>query len=676
MRYWLYKDAKIIGPMSPREVLNVEGAGPHLLLCPEEMDGSHESDWKPAGEIPELADFFPERTPAVATALNAPESPSSPVGEFSSEELVGLPYFQSWDLMSGRPSRREEELDAQQRRTRELETKLAEFEAKISQYEKHQGEILDRLAEKDTLLGNREKEIQRLQKDIDLSRAQAAPKPGVIPSFSPPSREPTEKKLQIFEIPAAAAKSDVIPVFSPPPREPAEKTPQIFEIPAAISLPSTGYDPLFIQSFAPPTPLPTSVPSSPAVTPPPPMAAPSAAMSAAATPLPEPPSEGLEALAGASTPLPRPSVSSGYTPLSSGFQTPDPFSLPRTMIGTAGAPPNVPDFSWPPAGSTAQMEELAQFSAFAHGAPAQAAGAPPAPTMTAPSLPTPAATAPRRSGAKRLTLLAVIAAVGVTVGSLYLLKETKTTDIAPSGERTESTDGTQQPAAGFPSGPAAQQNPTSSPPASASPPLSAAPAPAPTDTSAGNSASPNSSVTGSASSGPSPETTPSAQTPETAASQNSKQESTNPAQVTDYSQEAIDLVKNYSLGGERGTIATWLQYSYPPGSQEKWSANPGDSAGTFMVQYQATQENSTAHKTESPVYVFQADVGRKSVKGFNRAAKELLAGAPSRKLVRKQVSKKKQRKHRALKPGEIPLLPLPSDAELPHTRHATVDEER
>src|ERR1700733_13896899 len=97
MRYWVYKDAQIIGPMTAEEVSAAEGAGPNLLLCPEGTDGSREADWKTLSEFPELAELVQRRSPEVATAVQNPALQTWPLQEFSPEELIGLPYFQFWE---------------------------------------------------------------------------------------------------------------------------------------------------------------------------------------------------------------------------------------------------------------------------------------------------------------------------------------------------------------------------------------------------------------------------------------------------------------------------------------------------------------------------------------------------------------------------------------------------
>ncbi|HAM35324.1 MAG TPA: hypothetical protein DEB40_11335 [Elusimicrobia bacterium] len=94
--------------------------------------------------------------------------------------------------------------------------------------------------------------------------------------------------------------------------------------------------------------------------------------------------------------------------------------------------------------------------------------------------------------------------------------------------------------------------------------------------------------------------------------------------IRDERPAAVDLVKNYPLDGDRGTVGQWLQYSFAanPGSAstERWNAGAVEES-TYLVQYEVQPPGR-----ESINYLFEADVSRKTVKGKNPAARELLAG--------------------------------------------------
>ncbi len=100
------------------------------------------------------------------------------------------------------------------------------------------------------------------------------------------------------------------------------------------------------------------------------------------------------------------------------------------------------------------------------------------------------------------------------------------------------------------------------------------------------------------------------------------------APVSPEAQAAIDLVNNYPLDGNRGTVAQWLQYSF--------TANPGDDN---KVEWTAVALNGASYEVTCQVvpgprssmtlpisYLFTADAVRQTVQGSNAAAKQLLVG--------------------------------------------------
>src|SRR6185436_6219435 len=97
MRYWVYKDSRIMGPLTTEELSHVEGASSELLLCPEGADGGRESDWRTAGEIPELAGVLPEPAQTAVGLLEAESGDFDdwPIHGLSAEEIDSLRQFPS-----------------------------------------------------------------------------------------------------------------------------------------------------------------------------------------------------------------------------------------------------------------------------------------------------------------------------------------------------------------------------------------------------------------------------------------------------------------------------------------------------------------------------------------------------------------------------------------------------
>ncbi len=98
--------------------------------------------------------------------------------------------------------------------------------------------------------------------------------------------------------------------------------------------------------------------------------------------------------------------------------------------------------------------------------------------------------------------------------------------------------------------------------------------------------------------------------------------------ISPEAQAAIDLVKNYPLDGNRGTVAQWLQYSFTanPGddNREEWTAG-ALSGSSYEVQYRVVPGPQSS-LPQSISYLFVADAQSQTVQGANAAAKQLLAG--------------------------------------------------
>ncbi len=129
---------------------------------------------------------------------------------------------------------------------------------------------------------------------------------------------------------------------------------------------------------------------------------------------------------------------------------------------------------------------------------------------------------------------------------------------------------------------------------------------------------------------------------------------------------AIEAVKDFPLDGDRGTVGRWLQYSYtasPGAGTEEWNAS-ATGENTVLVEYRLVP-GSTVGK--GALYLFEVD-GNGIVMGKNIEARQMLAGGPPPEApkARKKPVKKAAPKRRAVieEPQEVPLLPLPDSGEL------------
>ncbi|MBI5884147.1 MAG: hypothetical protein HZB91_13715 [Elusimicrobia bacterium] len=145
--------------------------------------------------------------------------------------------------------------------------------------------------------------------------------------------------------------------------------------------------------------------------------------------------------------------------------------------------------------------------------------------------------------------------------------------------------------------------------------------------------------------------------------------------MPDPGKDAVELAKAYPLGGGRGTILAWMQYSFPSspgdGSKEEWTAGAMDSS-TYFVQYKFTPGPGSAALRDPVQYLFEVSLAAKTVVGKNPAAKELLAGKaqPARKpaaskLGKPAAPKKKPKPAARPVPEEQPApQPLPNEEDL------------
>jgi hypothetical protein len=127
------------------------------------------------------------------------------------------------------------------------------------------------------------------------------------------------------------------------------------------------------------------------------------------------------------------------------------------------------------------------------------------------------------------------------------------------------------------------------------------------------------------------------------------------------------LVKNYPLYGDRGTVVQWLQYAFNAsageGSKEEWTAGALDKT-TYLVQYRFLPGRQTSIQ-EAISYLFEADTARKTVKGSNPAARELLGGALPSKPKRPRISIPQRQRLIPKKEKAEPRSPLkPASSEL------------
>ncbi|MBI4656511.1 MAG: hypothetical protein HY746_07185 [Elusimicrobia bacterium] len=125
--------------------------------------------------------------------------------------------------------------------------------------------------------------------------------------------------------------------------------------------------------------------------------------------------------------------------------------------------------------------------------------------------------------------------------------------------------------------------------------------------------------------------------------------------------KVLDIVKNYKLGGGRGTVSNWFGNSFLSGSQsgmnEEWTATILH-GNVFVVQYRLLRS-----KQDPLVYQFEVDIDKNTiVRGINNNAIELLDFPSTAPVVNKKSQEKAVKKPKPKKnTGQVPLLPLPDE---------------
>ncbi len=55
MRYFVYKDSRVVGPLSVDDIQGLGGVEADALVCAEDASGRRDEDWKTASEVAELS---------------------------------------------------------------------------------------------------------------------------------------------------------------------------------------------------------------------------------------------------------------------------------------------------------------------------------------------------------------------------------------------------------------------------------------------------------------------------------------------------------------------------------------------------------------------------------------------------------------------------------------------
>ncbi|MEK7857660.1 MAG: hypothetical protein AAB320_00840 [Elusimicrobiota bacterium] len=634
MRYWVYKDAQILGPWAREDLAQEGGLRGDTLVSAE--GGS--MDWRCAEEVSELSGLYVSYLPPSPQgpsvdyeygALERLQFETLGLESESSEWLAGIFDASGPKIQGAGLSLQAADLLVAQNRVRELTDQLELLTKRVAELEGAQPNewpaigkgtpflppdkpqlralgpaqrapgsaeppaypagapelpALPAIPEPKAAPGSPEPETE--SPGTEPARSESATRPGWLPAVSPP-----KKPLKFGATKSFRRAGDPESPSAPPPAAAQAPPAPDFSLPAA---PVLAPPPVPVSAPAPafqwdvPAPAPAGLPPAPAfsqpaptLSPPPPTEPPSM------PPLTAPP---MPSFGGGAVPTP-----AGLPPMTMSFSTGG-----AAASAPAGVSPFGPLTPSPDAGEASQPGPATK-EVLARLAKPQAA-------------PVTAAPAPRRSQKKFFIIVGLLVTGLIVAGGLFFFRNSKDIKTAVDMEGGEAPMGA-QPMEESP----IPKRPESEP---ATQPAPQAQAPAPP-----------------------PEAAPQDERP-----------------------AAVELVRGYPLYGERGTIGQWLQFSFTAdpanGNVEKWDAGAVE-ASTFLVQY--TVQPGGKAIGEAITYLFEADLARRTVRGKNPAAVELMAGGPAPKKTaprKKPARKRRAEAPAAVVPKQLPQLPLPSDSEL------------
>lgn len=111
--------------------------------------------------------------------------------------------------------------------------------------------------------------------------------------------------------------------------------------------------------------------------------------------------------------------------------------------------------------------------------------------------------------------------------------------------------------------------------------------------------------------------------------------------IADSSLAAIDFAKKQPAGKGKKGVAEWLRSSLVKrGDEEEWSAGAVE-ANIYLVSYRYFKGGRAA-KQEPLTYLFEVDLDKKTIKGRNPLAKELMGGAAPKPIVERPAKRVKK----------------------------------
>lgn len=378
MKYWVYRDTRILGPFGRDELARLDGIDPGTLVCPEADLGQSEGDWRAWGEIEGGAGVLLDPSEPQVGVLPLPAGASFERDWVSSFYIREGPVEPAQSLLESAVA---DELAESRSQVAELAAQVRRLSDRIEELDAEQSQLLRHLWKLSRGvppdLGDAPPpEAPRARRPEDreapLPFSRAAPAASPRPEAQPPAPPPPPAAAGVSG--AAAPQPSPTGGFLPPVEAAPPERPLPLPAPGVSGAGVPPPSPIGSGRLAPPEKTPAPGES---VSPPPPEPAPSpeaSAASAAPTPVPE-------------AAIPAPESGKSGTRLQLTRPKPRQLRFKPTMTLPRSASPLIPGF--PPPGS-AQIRPPAAPAVDASSIETQVAGTPAAPSLPPPPIPGPA----------------------------------------------------------------------------------------------------------------------------------------------------------------------------------------------------------------------------------------------------------------------------------------------
>ncbi|MDD5658162.1 MAG: hypothetical protein PHF00_13005, partial [Elusimicrobia bacterium] len=226
MKYWVYKDSQIMGPLAKEELGPAAGLCPETLVCLGESAGTAETDWRCAGDVEELNELCASRaTAAVGAALDTGDGV---LGRWQRAGLA-LPAEDGDELLAAifspgipdsvlpRPDEiARQELLIVQARVQELTEELNALRGRLAEKDKEEKEKEEERERRERERDDREKENQARRR-LEASRTVARPGPPAA------AAQPEIRQVPPAAAPVPAREASVVEPIPPAVPAPAPR---------------------------------------------------------------------------------------------------------------------------------------------------------------------------------------------------------------------------------------------------------------------------------------------------------------------------------------------------------------------------------------------------------------------------------------------------------------------